>query len=107
MEDKMTTAMIAGMGALIGLTVGIGVINMFTPAYAAEPVPDWITQTREEVADEEERAAGIHYSLLVYYEEHPEERDELVPIYGDEEWNWHWYQKHSEAAYFIRNPEVS
>ena len=88
------------MGAMIGLAVAIGVINMFTPVYAAEPVPDWITQTREEVASEEEIAAGIHYAVLVYYEEHPEERDSLVPIYGDEEWNQFWYQKHSEAAWY-------
>ena len=35
-----------------------------------EPKPDWVTQSREEVAIEEEIAAGTHYSILVYYEEH-------------------------------------
>lgn len=74
-----------------------------------EPVekPDWVTQSREKVADEEEIAASTHYSILVYYKEHPEEQDRMVNEgYGDEEYNWHWFRKHSEAAWYIRNPEA-
>lgn len=58
-------------------------------------------QTRQRVADEEVRAAELHISAMEYVREHPE----MEEYYGSEDWNTHWYQKHSEAAYYTLHPE--
>jgi len=61
-------------------------------------------KTKKEVAEDHEAAAGYHYAILDYIEEHPNERDEVVKIYGDEEWHKHWYEVHLDAVYWIRRP---
>lgn len=70
-----------------------------------EEKPDWVTQTREQVADEEERAAETHLGVLAYYDDHPGLEESYSQWWGDREWNEHWAQKHQEAAWYIRNPK--
>jgi len=83
---------------------------LFKKKQNPEPIekPDWVTQTREEVAQEEDYAAGIHYSIIVLIEEAETEaeKETLRARYGDEAWQDHWFKKHSESAWYIRNPEV-
>lgn len=62
--------------------------------------PDWVTQSRRKVAEEEIYAASIHYSVMVALEE-----GKVTPEnWGSYEWNERWYRKHLEAAYYT-SPE--
>jgi len=70
--------------------------------FKKKPKPDWVTQTREQVAQEEELAAGLHLSLIEYLKETPD----ASPGYGTTEWNEYWAQKHQEASFYILHPEV-
>ena len=72
------------------------------PPLMPEGLPDWVTHPRAEVAEEEIRAAEIHYT---YLELLAEDRAKWVP-YGDENWHWHWYDYHIEAAWHT-DPEYT
>ena len=61
-------------------------------------VPSWITQSREQVAEEELEAASIHYTYMSLVTEDPEHYP--PDVYGDYAWHEHWYRKHTEAAWF-------
>ena len=66
-----------------------------------EEKPDWVTQSREETALEEEAAASIHltYMELIAAGEYPDDT-----AAGNYEHHKYWYTKHQEAAWYIRNP---
>lgn len=67
--------------------------------------PEWVTQTREQVADAELEAAAIHYSWMVGIEEGritPEQQ----AVGGDYAHHEHWWRKHQEAAYYT-SPEYT
>lgn len=70
-----------------------------------EEKPDWITQSREAVAQEEEYAASIHYAWMTAIEE-GKMTEEEISIGGDYAHHEHWYLKHMESAYYTRHPEV-
>ena len=70
-----------------------------------EPKPDWVTQSREQVAVEEEYAAGIHYAWMIAIEE-GSMTDEQIAVGGNYEHHEHWWRKHQEAAFYTRHPEV-
>ena len=63
----------------------------------SKDAPDWITQTREQICDEEIRAAETHltwYNLII---------DGVYPdttIAGGKEHHVYWYYKHLEAAWW-------
>lgn len=61
-----------------------------------EEKPDWVTQSREEVAEEEIYAASIHYTYMQFLEE----GDMTYIDMGDWDWHDHWYRKHMEAAWY-------
>jgi len=61
-------------------------------------VPDWITQSREEVADAELEAASIHYTYMSLVTENPTQYPPNV--YGDYAWHERWWKKHQEAAWY-------
>lgn len=72
-----------------------------------EGKPDWVTQSREKVADEEERAAETHIAVLAFYDDNPELEASYSQWWGDREWQEHWAQTHQEAAWYIRHSEGS
>jgi len=67
-----------------------------------EEKPEWVTQSREQVARAEEEAASIHYTWMILIE------DGTLPsgyedIGGDYEHHKYWWTKHQEAAWYVRN----
>lgn len=68
-----------------------------------EMKPDWITQSREEVAEAERDAAATHYAWLIALEEGRMTVQEIT-IGGGIEHHTYWYQKHIEAAWYTENP---
>lgn len=52
--------------------------------------------------DEHEMAAGYHYAILDYMEEHPEERGKIAVVYGNENWHDHWYWIHDFTSTYIK-----
>ena len=69
-----------------------------------EEKPDWVTQSRKKVAEEEEYAASIHYAWMIAIEEERMNEEEIA-IGGDYAHHEHWWLKHMEAAWYIRNSE--
>ena len=67
-----------------------------------EPKPDWITQSREEVAEAELEAASIHYTYMMLLEEGNTEYLDM----GTAEKHEYWWIKHQEAAWYTTHPEV-
>lgn len=66
-----------------------------------EPKPDWVTQSRKEVAEAQLYAASTHYSVMVALEE-----GNITPEnWGDYEWNEYWWKKHQEAAWYTEHLE--
>lgn len=63
--------------------------------------PDWVTQTREEVALEEEEAASIHYTYMELIAAGDYPNDTAAGSYDHHEY---WWTKHQEAVWYIRNP---
>jgi hypothetical protein len=61
-------------------------------------VPNWITQSRDEVAEAELEAASIHLTYMSLVTENPEQYPPSV--YGDYNWHEYWWRKHQEAAWF-------
>ncbi len=78
------------MGAAIGLTVAVAIINTFTPAYAAEPTPPapggYISI--DEAIEILDRARESH----IWYAEHPEYCNEWT---GDVDWNRDWVEQYT------------
>jgi len=70
-----------------------------------EAKPDWITQTREEVAQAERDAAATHYTWMTLIE-----NGTLPPGYedigGDYAHHEDWWKKHMEAAWYTENPAL-
>ena len=64
-----------------------------------EQKPEWVTQSREEVADEELYAASIHYAWMIAIEEGGMASFEIA-IGGDYAHHEHWWIKHQEAAWY-------
>ena len=62
--------------------------------------PDWVTQSREKVAEEELYAASIHLTYMELVTEDPVKWE----LYGSYEWHERWYKKHTEAAWYT-SPE--
>jgi len=66
--------------------------------------PDWVTQTRAEVAQAERDAAAIHYTWMTLIED-----GTLPPGYeeigGDYKHHEYWWIKHLEAAWYTENSE--
>lgn len=60
-----------------------------------EQKPDWVTQSREEVAEEELYAASIHLTYIELLKTDP-----AWAIYGDTAWHERWLTKHTEAAWY-------
>lgn len=64
-----------------------------------EPRPDWVVQSREEVAEAELEAASTHYAWMIAIEEERMTPEEIA-IGGNYERHEYWYQKHMEAAWY-------
>lgn len=71
-----------------------------------ETKPDWITQSRKEVAKAEIVGAETHLAVLAYYEDHPELVASYEPWWGSVEHNEYWALKHQEAAWYTEHPET-
>ena len=71
------------------------------PVESPEEKPDWVTQSREETALEEEEAASIHltYMELIAAGDYPDDT-----AAGNYQHHEYWWTKHQEAAWYIRNP---
>ena len=70
------------------------------PIEPPEEKPDWVTQSREEVALEEEEAASIHYTYMILIEDGDYPDNTAL---GSYEHHKYWWIKHQEAAWYIRN----
>ncbi|GAI19366.1 unnamed protein product [marine sediment metagenome] len=68
-----------------------------------EEKPDWITQSRAEVAQDERDAAAIHYTYMQLIEDGTWPEDSIAGGYDHHEY---WWIKHLEAAWYTENPEV-
>ena len=64
--------------------------------YHGEPL------TWEEWAEEHDMAAGFHYGALIYLEDNPQNREDIIERYGDEAWHEHWFWIHLNTAEFMR-----
>lgn len=64
----------------------------------AKQKPDWVTQTPEQVAEEELYAASIHLTYMELVTENPAQYP--PEVYGDYAWHERWYKKHTEAAWY-------
>ena len=72
------------------------------PIEPPEQKPDWMTQSREQVALEEEEAASIHYTYMELIADGSYPNDTAAGDYAHHEY---WWTKHQEAAWYIRNPK--
>ena len=67
-----------------------------------ESKPDWVTQSREEVAVAEEEAASTHYTYMMLIEDGTWPAESDVGNYAHHEY---WWTKHMEAVWYTRNPK--
>ena len=58
--------------------------------------------SREEIIREHEEAAGYHWAILEYWDEHPDEKTTISLVYGEPMWHRWWYQLHIDTADYIR-----
>ena len=72
----------------------------FSDSVTHPVTPDWITQTRDEVADAELDAAAIHYTWMELISDGQISVAEQK-IGGDYQHHEYWWKKHTEAAWFV------